>query len=133
MTDRITRWLDKSQRLADQADEGPWEADLDQRGETRGVWPTRPGVEQIIGAYVAADGFDSQGWTGGTDENLTFIAASRTRFPQAVAALREVMKRHRPVQDYGGTACAGCEQRYPCLTVLEVEAALEGDNNDDMG
>ena len=127
MSDRIMEWLDESQRLADQATEGPWEADRDQRGETRGVWPTRPGVEQIIGAYVAADGFDSQGWTGGTDENLTFIAEARTRLPQAVAALRAVVELHRPMRDYGGTVCATCEEPYPCLTIEEVEAALEGD------
>lgn len=126
MSDRIMRWLDESQQLADEATDGPWEADLDQRGETRGVWPTRPGVEQIIGAYVAADGFDSQGWTGGTDENLTFIAEARTRLPQAVAALKTVMDLHRPLRDARDWSrrCGECEQPWPCLTVQAIQEAL---------
>lgn len=136
MSDRITRWLDESQQLADQATEGPWEADLDQRGETRGVWPTRPGVEQIIGAYVAADGFDSQGWTGGTDENLTFIAEARTRLPQAVAALRAVMELHQPFKWSFGQgpviSCRACfdvgaseaVSEWPCQTARVVAGAL---------
>ena len=134
MSDRITEWLNESQRLADQATEGPWEADLDQRGETRGVWPTRPGVEQIIGAYVAADGFDSQGWTGGTDENLTFIAESRTRLPQAVTALRAVMELldrwappdlHEP--DEG---CPDCEVQYQMRQAIADALGLEGDDDE---
>lgn len=133
MSDWIMEWLDESQQLADEATDGPWEADLDQRGETRGVWPTRPGVEQIIGAYVAADGFDSQGWTGGTDENLTFIAESRTRLPQAVAALKTVMDLHRPLRDARDWSrrCGECEQPWPCLTVQEVRVALGLEGDDD--
>lgn len=73
---------DRLRELAENATPGPWEADLDRHGETRGIWPTGPGEEQIIGSYVAADGYDSQGWTGGTDENLEFIAAARTAVPQ---------------------------------------------------
>ena len=73
---------DQLRELAENATPGPWEADLDRHGETRGIWPTVPGEEQIIGAYIAADGYDSQGWSGGTDENLEFIAAARTAVPQ---------------------------------------------------
>ena len=35
MSDRIMEWLDESRRLADQATDGPWEADLIQE-----KWPT---------------------------------------------------------------------------------------------
>ena len=78
---------DRLRELAENATPGPWEADLDRHGETRGIWPTGPGEEQIIGSYVAADGYDSQGWTGGTDEDLAFIAAARTAVPALLDAL----------------------------------------------
>lgn len=64
---------------------GPWEADLDPHGETRGIWPTGPGEQIVIGAYVANDGFDSNCWADGSDEDLRFIAQARTLVPELVA------------------------------------------------
>lgn len=82
--------LDAIQARADAATPGPWEADLDPGAETRGVWPTGPGEEIIIGAYVAADGFDSVQFQHGTDENLEFIAAAREDIPSLVSLVREL-------------------------------------------
>lgn len=87
---------DRLRELAENATPGPWAADLDRYGETRGIWPTGPGEEQIIGSYVAADGYDSQGWTGGTDENLEFIAAAR----QAVPALLDMLDQAEAERDW---------------------------------
>ena len=117
MTDRIMEWLDESQQLADEATDGPWIAEFSgEQGDCvipHDAQSTREAVAVCRLSYRGAD--------------ARLIAESRTRVPQAVAALRAVMDTHRPARDYGGTACAGCEQSYPCLTVLEVEAALEGD------
>ena len=54
------------------------------------------------------------------------IEAARL-LPRLSDAVEAVVELHRPVRDYGGTACAECEQPYPCLTVEEVKATLEGD------
>ena len=86
---------DQLRELVENATPAPWAADLDRYGETRGIWPTGPGEEQIIGSYVAADGYDSQGWTGGTDEDLSFIAATR----QAVPALLDMLDQAEAERD----------------------------------
>lgn len=86
MSDRLA----EIEARADAATPGPWEADLDRHGETRGIWPTTPGGEQIIGSYVAADGFDSVGWSGGTDDNLRFIAHARDDIPWLINRVREL-------------------------------------------
>ena len=108
MSDQIKAWLDESQRLADQATDGPWEADLASREGAI------PGVIPHDGVYGTMERQDAE-----------FIAEARTRLPLAVAALRAVMDTHCPVRGYGCTECGGCEQPYPCQTVLEVEEALE--------
>ncbi len=128
MSDRIREWLDESQLLAYQTTEGPWEvcgfnvlAHLGP-GNCNGCSGTlSPAHLPECRLYEVA---------GAGKLDAEFIAEARTRLPQAVAALRAVVELHRPMRDYGGTACAECEQSYPCLTVLEVEAALEGDNDD---
>ena len=119
MSDRIRAWLDESQRLADQATDGPW---FTSPFEHDPVWcdVVTGGVdehEDDLPPLIEAD----------NRKNAEFIAGSRTRFPQAVAALRAVVELHRPMRDYGGTVCATCEEPYPCLTIEEVEAALLGD------
>lgn len=72
--------------LADTTD-GPWEADLDRHGETRGIWPTGPGEQIVIGNYIANDGYDSRCWADGSDEDLKFIAEARTLVPELIAEL----------------------------------------------
>ena len=120
MSDRIREWLDESQQLADKATAGPWTWGAAAHGDPTGG-PTHHAVKASCGV-VAETEYDID---AGLDAK--FIAESRTRLPQAVAALRAVMETHRPVRDYGGTVCATCEEPYPCLTIEEVEAALEGD------
>lgn len=127
MSDQITRWLDESQRLTDDADYGPWEA-YGRGGDGR------PGVQSVKslgdGGIVCHTGYGEADERAGLDAR--FIAESRTRFPQAVAALRAVMELHRQASDYWGGGCTECEQAYPCLTIEEVEAALglEGDDHE---
>lgn len=69
---------------------GTWEADLDPTGSTRGIWPTEPNEEIIIGAYVAADGFESQDYVLGTDENLRFIAAAPDLVRELLAEVEDL-------------------------------------------
>lgn len=136
MTDRIVEWLDESQRLADQAAEGPW-----------GHWPEAGTIEVtannhatvICNAVRPQGGWGTPIYQGGVEPTAAFIAESRTRFPQAVAALREVMKRHRPVEvEPSETICSACSHRrgwgesvryspaveHPCATLRLVEAEL---------
>ena len=123
MTDRIMEWLDESQQLADQATEGPWIAEFSgEQGDCvipHDAQSTREAVAVCRLSYRGAD--------------ARLIAESRTRFPQAVAALRAVVEVHRPARGYWGTECVECEQEYPCLTIEEVEAALLGDSDEHLG
>lgn len=97
MSDRIKAWLDESQRLADEAAEGPW-----------GHWPEAGTIEitadnhttVICNAVRPQGGWGTPIYQGGTEPTAEFIAKSRTRFPQAVSALRAIMELHRPVTVY---------------------------------
>lgn len=114
----IERKIDRTRLrvLAENATPGPWETDLDPHGETRGIWPTGPGEEQIIGAYTADDGYDSQAWTGGTDENLSYIAAAH---PGMILDLLDALERaearikveQEPTDDFTRAARAEAERR----------------------
>ena len=119
MSDQIEAWLDESRRLADQATEGPWEADLaSQEGAI-------PDVIPHDGVYGTMERQDAE-----------FVAEARTRFPKAVAALRAVMELHRPCHDaHGWTPCQECEQPWPCQTMQELDATLglEGGNDEHLG
>ncbi|MCT1689887.1 hypothetical protein M3B11_02750 [Brevibacterium sp. p3-SID960] len=125
MTDRITAWLDESQRLADDATAGPW---FISPFEHDPVWcdVVTGGVDEHdddLPPLIEADG----------RKNAEFIAEARTRFPQAVAALREVVELHRPCHDaYGWTPCRECERPWPCLTrrLAEATLGLEGDDDE---
>lgn len=127
MTDtRIETWIDERKRIHAAATEGPWEADLDQHGETRGVWPTRPGGETIIGAYVAADGFDSVGYALGSDEDLTAIVDAHNHLPALVAmveAVLGVLNENTPPDPCQPDDPAGmCPD---CSLIREIRRALE--------
>lgn len=50
-------------------------------------------------------------------------------WPEALAALRAVMKRHKPVDRGAGPHCAGCDTHatftyWPCQTVLDLIEAF---------
>ena len=137
MTDRIMEWLYESQQLADDADYGPWEA------------YGRGGVQSVkslgSGGIVCHTGYGEDDERAGLDAK--FIAESRTRLPQAVAALREVAELHQPSPySYpdGSAPCRECNRSdgtglnptwWPCPTTQAIAEALglEGDNDDDMG
>lgn len=135
VSDRIMEWLDESQQLADQATEGPWgRYSRDFRGERS------HSVKTLAGSVVAHSGFGPDGSTAFSDAE--FIAASRTRFPQAVAALREVAELHRRESDVHepDDFCAECSSfhrpvEWPCPTIRAIAdaLALEGDDDDGMG
>ena len=126
MSERIREWLDESQRLADEATDGPWIAEFSgEQGDCvipHDAQSTREAVAVCRLSYRGAD--------------ARLIAESRTRLPQAVAALKTVMDLHRPLRDARDWSrrCGECEQPWPCLTVMEITAdlGLEGDDDDDM-
>lgn len=145
MADRITRWLDDSQRLADQATDGPWEvygfnvlAYLG-AGDCSGCSGTlSPAHLPECGLYEVA---------GAGKLDAEFIAGARTRFPQAVAALREIAKLHQPnwpSRSDDGTPCKECNRSdctglnptwWPCPTLRAIINALglEGDDDEHLG
>lgn len=92
MSDRVMEWLDESQRLADEADYGPWKA-YGRGGHSQ------PRVQSVVslgsGGFVAHTGYGEDDERAGLDAR--FIAESRTRFPQAVEALKAISGLHRPV------------------------------------
>lgn len=102
MSDDIT---DRAKATLEGTTDGPWEADLDPHGETRGIWPTSPGEEIIIGEYIANDEFDSNRWAGGSDQNLRFMAAARTLVPELIA---EVERGRRACKTLGGIVESQC-------------------------
>ena len=130
MSDKITRWLDESQQLADEADYGPWEA------YGRGGY-ARPRVQSVKslggGGIVAHTGYGDDDERAGLDAR--FIAEARTRLPQAVAALRAVLDLHVPHEWHNGEVlCLECDDNtgtfrdYPCGTVRAITDALGDDD-----
>lgn len=122
MSDWIMARLDALRERVEKATPGPWENYGDGDHE---VYQAAEHDNGDLGPYIA--------WSVPAKDDAVFIAAARTDVERMEAALRAVMDTHRPMRDYGGTVCAECEQSYPCLTIEEVEAALEGDNDDDLG
>ena len=133
MSDRIMEWLDESQRLADKATAGPWEYMTNETPDGENLYFTIEDSEQ---ESVAETNGSYQGRA-----DAEFIAESRTRLPQAVAALREVAKLHQPSPySYpdGSAPCRECNRSdstglaptwWPCPTLRAVTEALglEGD------
>ena len=95
MTDRIEAWLDESQRLTDQATEGPWEAYGSAIATLSEPWPGCTGCSGILSPAHLPDCYYREIAAAGEDD-AEFIAEARTRFPQAVAALQAVMELHEP-------------------------------------
>nr|BFF05505.1 hypothetical protein GCM10023233_04740 [Brevibacterium otitidis] len=131
MTDRITRWLDESQQLADRAHPGPWEAATDcglpdPDDSRRVVYSVLARTRELINGIAFVDKPDAE-----------FIAESRTRLPQAVAALRDVLgvldrwappDPHEPDED-----CPDCELLHHARRAIIDALGLEGDDHDDLG
>ena len=137
MTD-IQTWLDQGKTLADQATEGPWEAD---GREITQHWSRPEPWQTIVGTEVAYMDYCYGGSAGGveSDEDASFIADSRTRLPQALNALQAVLEVHAPIdalntQYTNGRiphVCTGCGQDdgrwnyWPCPTVRAIQNAIK--------
>lgn len=136
MTDRITRWLDESRQLADEAYPGPW-----------GHWPEAGTIEVtannhskvVCNAVRPRGGWGTPIYQSGAEPTAEFIAESRTRFPQAVAALRAVAELHRRTSDIYEPVdfCAECSSfhrpvEWPCPTMQATinTLGLEGDDDE---
>lgn len=130
MTDQITRWLDESQRLADQATEGPW------------VFHTMSEAPTITGDYadsilIAEAAPYWEPVYGLPDADGKFIVGSRTRLPQAVAALREVLDvldRWTPPDPHEpDEGCPDCELLHHMRQAIADALGLEGDDDEHLG
>lgn len=132
MSDRITRWLDESQQLADKATEGPWEvygynvlAHLGP-GNCNGC----SGV--LSPAHLPECGLYEVAGAGKLDAE--FIAESRTRLPQAVAALRavlDVLDRWAPPDPHeSDEGCTDCELLHHAQQAIADALGLEGDGDE---
>lgn len=123
MADRIAEWMAESLRLADQATEGPWTWSAAAHGDPTGG-PTHHAVRARDGVVAETD-YDIHGAL-----DAEFIAETRTRFPQAVAALNTVASicgehfdwQMRRAEKFGRSApdCS-CEV---CRTMLAVKNVL---------
>ena len=135
MSEQIREWLDESQQLADEAYPGPW-----------GHWPEAGTIEitadnhskVICNAVRPQGGWGTPIYQSGAEPTAEFIAEARTRFPQAVAALRSVMELHRRASDIHepDDFCAECSSfhrtvEWPCPTLLAITDALGLEGDDD--
>lgn len=141
MTD-INVWLAEARTLADQATEGPWDADgreITQHWQREEPWLTIVGTQ--VGCIPYCYGGSGEGVE--RDEDAAFIADARTRLPQALDALQAVLKIHAPIDALnmryrGGRAqqvCTGCGtddgnwNHLPCPTVRAITDAI-GEHDD---
>jgi hypothetical protein len=111
-------WLDRVDTLTTGATEGPWSRFHTHHGSVNFICPDTDWYERQHVNEVAIA-------TLGRASDAQFIAASRTLLPQAVAALRAVLKRHYRTTDWGeDPECGGCEHVWPCPTVRAINKAL---------
>ena len=125
MTD-IQDWLDEGKALADQATQGPWEAEESSDGWTE-IYGRDP-IEPITPTVATTE--------RGGDTEAAFIADARTRLPQALDVIQAVMKVHKPINERNsryrsGRVCIGCVDaggdwnEWPCPTVRAIQTELE--------
>ena len=127
MTD-IRAWLDQGRTLADQATDGPWEADgreITQHWQCEEPWLTIVGTQ--VGCIPYCYGGSAEGVE--RDEDAAFIADARTRLPQALDALQAVLDLHKR-NIYGGCTHSACDSgsAWPCPTVEAIQQALTTPN-----
>lgn len=127
MSEGITEWLGESQRLADKATAGPWTWGAAAHGDPTGG-PTHHAVKASVGV-VAETEYDIHAAL-----DAEFIAESRTRFPQAVAALREVLDvldRWAPPDPHDSDeGCPDCELLHHMRHAIADALGLEGDDDE---
>ena len=118
--------LNRIRKQADNATEGPWEAD----GLEGTVTSKTDGlVTDPQGPYLVVDGI-----TMWAESDAEFIAASRTTVPALLDALEKVLELHSPRDDAwsAGITCNGCYdsqydvyEPYPCELVEAITTALD--------
>ena len=125
----LTDWLDKAERLAEQATPGPLETpeDTARRGHIKA-----PVDDPEEGAFVTHCE-ECMGYVLNA-ANAEWIAHARTALPAAVAALRAVADLHQPRSAVTRSAsghlvdtpgpCTACDWDWPCPTITAVTEAL---------
>jgi hypothetical protein len=125
---RVRDELLRRQVVCEAATPGPWEAD---KGNVRKVEPLGGGG--AIGAasvsWEVANGSPKTGQR--RKENSAFIAASRSDEPQHLAALLEIVERHKPIEarqpfltrTLGAFYC-GSGDEWPCPDFESIERSL---------
>ena len=109
--------LNRIRKQADNATEGPWEADGSAHVLTAGNTPT----------FVArcADPDDSDAGV----PDAEFVAATRTTVPALLDAVDNVLAWHKRIESPDGDYCDACFPNvwvYPCQTVTAITTALDG-------
>lgn len=122
----IVEWLARAHAVTDAATSGPWKL------WAMEVMADPVGNSNLDDAIPVA--FTSMRNEDGRSRTFdaTFIAASRTMFPAAVAAIEAVLALHKPDRpgDPEDTQCAGCLEvdpggyvPWPCPTVRAITAS----------
>lgn len=124
--------LDKIEARANAATEGPWEWE----GKSDEMWPQGENSLMATGGaepeYVLmAWGYDAYGITAECDADAEFIAHSRTDVPDMAAALRAVLKLHKPGRRFHRHGVpmplCSCGVEMPCPTVETIRRHLGDD------
>ena len=123
MTDDLRARLEADQRVIEEATEGPWE-----KGDgwvyTKPVYDDDTRLSNVLGMRYADRDRERQE-ADRAQRNVNFIAASRTRWEQANAALLAVLDLHRESSDGDCIHACGDQVQYPCATVRAIEEAMQ--------
>lgn len=121
---------------AEAATEGPWE-EVRRFGfaGVKGILcPNHVQVAELVAVRSDGDGVYRPRHLPivefvGTDADAEFIAHARTDLPTLLAAVVDVMKRHKPGRTFHGhgfsTPLCTCGVPFPCPTIQAITAALE--------
>lgn len=125
MPDQITQLLDQIEQADALATPGPW------RSHQKPEW---------LNSFVyVQEPLEDIALNMGTAEDAYFVALSRTALPALAQAVRAVLERHKPVDDYIHLRAKICSHRYcvdealdqleyPCPTVQAITEALGADD-----
>ncbi|QIK83003.1 hypothetical protein [Sanguibacter sp. HDW7] len=111
---------DITQRAED-ATEGPWEADGRTVNQCVGQWAEVVSTEVSCGSYCY--GGTGRGVESASDAE--FIAHARTDVPALSAAIRDVLALHSPVYRPFPPICDRCRQAFPCDTYTAITAHID--------
>ena len=123
--------LTEIEARANAATEGPWEWE----GEAKAEWelganslvPSRRPDDPVLYGY----GYDASGIEVKTPADAEFIAHARTDVPDMAAALRAVLKLHRPGRTFHGHGFSQplctCRAAMPCPTVDAIRQHIGDD------